>query len=70
MLGMRVGWPPEIGTKTSRRRLYSPVRADKYSCGRVFRGFADAHGEDDEGLGRFADRLMDQNPYERPQLIE
>ena len=65
------GWmAPEIGTKNGPRRLYSPIRADRYSCGHVFRVFADMHQGDDDGLGRFADRLMDYNPYEWPQLTE
>ncbi len=65
------GWmAPEIGTKNGPHQLYSPIRADRYSCGRVFKVFADMHEEDDKGLGRFADKLMHHNPHERPQLIE
>ncbi|KAH9004375.1 hypothetical protein EDB86DRAFT_2888292 [Lactarius hatsudake] len=65
------GWmAPEIGTRDGPRQLYSPIRADKYSCGRVFRVFADTNGEVDEGLGQFADKLMHPNPSERPHLIE
>jgi serine/threonine protein kinase len=43
-------------------RTYSPVRADKWSCGHVLRLFAERHGKADEGLGRFAARLMNGNP--------
>jgi serine/threonine protein kinase len=65
------GWmAPEIGTKNGPRQLYSPIRADRYSCGCVFSVFANRQGKADEGLGKFADRLMDHDPHERPKLIE
>jgi serine/threonine protein kinase len=65
------GWmAPKLGSKDGPSNLYSPIRADRYSCGCVFRVFADMHGEDDEGLRKFADRLMVLNPSQRPQLTE
>ncbi|KAH9047639.1 kinase-like domain-containing protein [Lactarius hengduanensis] len=64
------GWmAPEIGTRDGPRQLYSPIRADRYSCGRVFKVFADMNGEVDEGLGQFADKLIHPDPSKRPHLI-
>ncbi|KAH9004373.1 kinase-like domain-containing protein [Lactarius hatsudake] len=65
------GWmAPEIGTRDGPRQPYSPIRADKYSCGRVFRVFADTNGGVDEDLGQFAGKLMHPNPSKRPHLLE
>jgi len=45
------GWmAPEIGTKNGLNQLYSPIRADRYSCGHVFKVFANMYKEDDKGL--------------------
>ncbi|KAH9047636.1 kinase-like domain-containing protein [Lactarius hengduanensis] len=65
------GWmAPEIGTRDGPRQLYSPIRADKYSCGRVLKVFADTNGGVDEDLGHFANKLMDLNPSKRPHLLD
>ena len=61
---------PEIGEEDGPRRMYSPMRADKWSCGRVLRLFAERHGKADEGLGGFAARLMNGDPRKRPPLLE
>ncbi|THG99783.1 hypothetical protein EW145_g7200 [Phellinidium pouzarii] len=65
------GWmAPEIGLRGGENFSYSPIRADRYSCGRVFMHFATVHEDYDEGLCLFASRLTVDNPYERPQLRE
>ena len=65
------GWmAPEVGEENGPRRMYSPMRADKWSCGRVLRLFAERHGKADEGLGLFAGRLMNGDPRKRPPLLE
>jgi len=65
------GWmAPEIGTENGRRQMYSPIRADRYSCGRVFKEFASVHDGNDEGLAEFAGRLMALIPRNRPRLSE
>ena len=61
---------PEIGEENRPRQMYSPMRADKWSCGRVLRLFAERHGKADEGLRGFATRLMNRNPRKRPPLLE
>ena len=63
------GWmAPEIGESDDEDRWYSPIKADRYSCGLVFRRFAQAHEGDDEGLESFASRLLSKEPNARPQL--
>jgi len=52
------------------RLMYSPMKADKWSCGRVLRLFSERHGKADEGLRGFAARLMNGNPRNRPPLLE
>ncbi|THH10324.1 hypothetical protein EW145_g1403 [Phellinidium pouzarii] len=65
------GWmAPEIGLRGGENFSYSPIRADRYSCGRVFMHFATVHEYYDEGLFLFAVRLTMDNPYKRPQLRE
>jgi serine/threonine protein kinase len=68
--GSRDWMAPEIGEENGPRRMYSPMRADKWSCGRVLRLFAERHGKADEGLRGFAARLMDGDPRKRPPLLE
>ncbi|KZT01054.1 kinase-like protein [Laetiporus sulphureus 93-53] len=68
------GWmAPEIGEENGPPTMYSPIRADRWSCGRVFYVFAERirrNGDKDEGLMAFATRLMDKNPRRRPSLLE
>ena len=68
--GSRDWMAPEIGEENGPRRMYSPMRADKRSCGRVLRLFAERHGKADEGLRGFAGQLMNENPRKRPPLLE
>ncbi|THH06518.1 hypothetical protein EW145_g4040 [Phellinidium pouzarii] len=60
---------PEIESRNG-EVSYSPIKADRFSCGRVFKEFADVHDGDDEGLGLFASRLRLTDPCQRPQLRE
>ncbi|KAK2463965.1 hypothetical protein APHAL10511_004016 [Amanita phalloides] len=60
------GWmAPEIGE----RRVFSPIRADRWSCGQVLLWFLEQSGIEDEGLQRVAKQLMDDNPLHRPSLV-
>ncbi len=61
---------PEIGEEHGPRRKYRPILADKWSCGRVLALFAKYHGSNDLGLTDFANRLMNEEPCERPALLE
>ena len=64
---------PEIGKEDEKdedRPLYSPIRADRYSCGRVFEAFAKCQRGSDGGLRAFAEKLMNPDPKSRPRLTE
>ena len=66
------GWmAPEIGHENGPPRMYSPIRADRWSCGKMIQyfttfgpGFKDA---DIEGLSSL---LMNEDPAKRPSLID
>ncbi|KAI0256900.1 kinase-like domain-containing protein [Lactifluus subvellereus] len=62
------GWmAPEIREGSA----YSPMRADRWSCGKVPLCFVETSGTKDGGdLGSFAEQLMDDNPLHRPSLAD
>jgi serine/threonine protein kinase len=63
------GWmAPEIGERDDRRRLYSPIRADLWSCGQVISYLMDKSNEAVGELKRFTRRLLHHNPQYRPLL--
>ena len=60
------GWmAPEIGHEDGPKRLYSPIRADLWSCGRVLQYLAVKGGVKENPLTR---RLLNRNPWLRPLL--
>jgi len=61
---------PEIGEENGPSRMYSPILADKWSCGRVLAAFADIRGGNDRGLAAFARQLMNGDPHARPAILE
>ena len=59
---------PEMGKVDGPTQMYSPIKADRWSCGRVLlRHFM--VGEGDRKLSKFADELMANDPQQRPSLI-
>jgi len=61
------GWmAPEIQEQS----WYSPIRADRWSCGKVLLCLLKKSGTEDGDLGRFAKQLMNDNPLHRPSLID
>jgi serine/threonine protein kinase len=66
------GWmAPEIGDRDGPRRLYSPIRADLWSCGQVISYLIckDIHNKKEvEKLKRLSRGLMNPNPLLRPLL--
>ncbi len=61
------GWmAPEIQEQS----LYSPIRADRWSCGKVIFCLLKKSGTEDGDLGRFAKQLMNDNPLHRPSLVD
>ncbi|KLO08979.1 kinase-like protein [Schizopora paradoxa] len=63
---------PEIGSEEKGpSRPYSPILADRWSCGRVLLEFSKRlQGEHDYGLRDFAMQMMSIEPSKRPSLLE
>jgi serine/threonine protein kinase len=59
---------PEIGDEHGPRHLYSPIRADLWSCGLVLRYLASKRGEEDDMFKTLAAKLLNKNPRLRPML--
>ena len=58
------GWTaPEMGTEDGPSLMYSPIKADRWSCGRVLQCHIMA-GKGDIRLVRFAHQLMANNPQQ------
>ena len=49
---------------------HSPIKADRWACGRVLLFLLDKFGKEDEFLRGFARNLMAYNPKHRPSLLE
>ena len=61
----------EMGDQDGPTLLHSPVRADRWSCGRVLLRFLlVGRGRGDQRLWEFADRLFAFRPQQRPSLLE
>ena len=61
---------PEVGERGgSPPPMYSPIKADRWSCGNVIWCHI-MEGEKDSYLSKFADQLMVNDPQQRPSLIE
>ncbi len=61
------GWmAPEVRD----RAPFSPIRADKWTCGKMLLWFLEKRATKNEDLVSFAKRLMDYNPRRRPSLVE
>ena len=57
---------PEVG-KNAR---HSPIKADRWACGRVLLFLLSAFGKEDESMKGFARNLVAHNPNQRPSLFE
>jgi hypothetical protein len=58
---------PEMGEEEGPTPMYSPIKADRWSCGRVLRHIMVRR---DKRLSTFADQLMANDPQQRPSLLE
>jgi hypothetical protein len=59
---------PEMGEEDGPTPMHSPIKADRWSCGRVIlRHIMVGKGD---RLSTFADQLMAKDPQERPSLVE
>ena len=64
------GWTaPEMGTQDGPTPKHSPIRADRWSCGRVLLNFIKVE-EGDNGLSRIAHQLIARDPRQRPSLLD
>ncbi|KAH9168843.1 kinase-like domain-containing protein [Lactarius sanguifluus] len=66
--GTRDWTAPEMGEEDGPRAWYSPIKADRWSCGRVLLHHI-LVGKGDNRLSRFASQLMSRDPEQRPSLI-
>lgn len=57
--------PPEVEARSS---MYSPIRADRWSCGQVITFLLETFGKE-EPLSSIARKLKVHNPRERPSLV-
>jgi serine/threonine protein kinase len=67
------GWTePEIGKEDEPTAMYSPIKADRWSCGRVIMRhiLVGLVGKGDYRLSKFANRLMAKDPEQRPSQLE
>ncbi|KAH9041687.1 kinase-like domain-containing protein [Lactarius pseudohatsudake] len=63
------GWTaPEMGEEDGPTAMYSPIKADRWSCGCVLLRHI-LVGKGDNRLSRFAERLMSSDPQQRPSLV-
>jgi serine/threonine protein kinase len=59
----------EMGEEDGPTLMHSPIRADRWACGRVLLRFI-LVGRGDKRLWNFADELMAIHPQNRPSLLE
>ncbi|KAH8982946.1 kinase-like domain-containing protein [Lactarius deliciosus] len=63
------GWTaPEMGEEDGPRAWYSPIKADRWSCGRVLLHHIMV-GKGDKRVWEFGKQLMAQDPQQRPSLV-
>jgi serine/threonine protein kinase len=62
------GWmAPEVKARSS---MYSPIRADRWSCGQVIIYLLDKFRKKDAPLSGIAEKLKAHSPRDRPSLFE
>jgi len=63
------GWmAPEIGDRDGPKRVYSPIRADLWSCGQVLRYLAKQGAVSENPFEALTSQLLNKNPQLRPPL--
>ncbi|KAH9018442.1 hypothetical protein EDB84DRAFT_1566413 [Lactarius hengduanensis] len=60
---------PEMGKENGPTPMHSPIKADRWSCGRVLLCYI-MLGKGDSPLSKFAEQLMVDEPQKRPSLLE
>ena len=65
------GWTaPEMGKQDEPTPMYSPIRADRWSCGLVLLKHILVRSERANPLLRIAHELTAQDPWQRPSLLD
>ena len=59
---------PEMGDEEGPTPMYSPIKADRWSCGRVL--LRHIMVKRDKQLSKFSDQLTANDPQQRPSLLE
>lgn len=59
---------PEVGTEDGPAMSYSPIRADRWSCGRMIEHMRTFHSIDDTVVQLVQNELLSSNPKTRPPL--
>jgi hypothetical protein len=67
--GGNYGTPGWMAPEVHNRIGFSPIRADRWSCGRVLLCFVEKGGMMNADLEGFSKQLMDDNPLHRPSLV-
>jgi serine/threonine protein kinase len=59
-----------MAPEVEKKLRHSPIKADRWACGRVLLILIDSFGKDEKTLRAFAKDLMAHNPKQRPSLLK
>jgi len=59
-----------MAPEVEKKLWHSPIKADRWACGRVLLLLLDTFGKEEESLRAFARNLKAYNPRQRPSLLE
>ncbi|KAG6370395.1 hypothetical protein JVT61DRAFT_12116 [Boletus reticuloceps] len=59
-----------MAPEVEKKPRHSPIKADRWSCGRVLLSLLDVFGKQEMSLRAFARNLMAHDPKQRPSLLE
>jgi serine/threonine protein kinase len=64
------GTEGRVAPEVEKKLRHSPIKADRWACGRILQILLDSYDKDEKSLGAFAEDLMAHNPKQRPSLLE
>jgi len=59
-----------MASEVEKNLRHSPIKADRWACGRILLFLLDEFGKEDESLRAFARNFVGYNPKQRPLLLE
>jgi len=59
-----------MAPEVEKKLRHSPIKADRWACGRVLLFLLDELSKEDKSLKAFARNLVAHNPKQRPSLLE